>query len=123
MIFVSLELRLTLLRDGGQISLKTYQGISDAIDWFSEKHAIILTEENAAMFVTHLAIALERVSKAEPVAALDAMLLAEIVQNPHYADAQALATGLEKLWGVSFPESELGFIWLHLCTLLNQEGN
>jgi len=120
---VSLELRLTILRDGGQISQETCSHISDAIAWMGAKRHMALTEDNAAMFVTHMAVALERVCKGVPVAPLEAILLTEIMRSQHYHEAQAIAAELEKLWGISFPDSELGFIWLHLCTLLDGERN
>lgn len=119
---MSLELRLTILHDAGQIGQETYRQIQDAIIWLAEKRMMALTEDNGAMFVTHMAVALERMRKGEAVAPLDESLLAEVAKSEHFTDAQAIAAELEKLWAVNFSNSELGYIWLHLCTLVCQHG-
>lgn len=121
---MSLDLRLTILRDAGQISQETHRRITDAIQWLNDKRKLTLTEDNGAMLVTHLAVALERIQKNELVEPLAPMLLEEVTKSQHFADAQAITAELETVWNVSLPESERGFVLLHLCTLLDLvEGN
>lgn len=114
---MTFDARLRILRDAGQIGDQTLKRVKEAVGWLAERQ-LVLDEENGAMFVTHLAIALERLQKGEAVEGLAPALLTEVKGSKHCAAGEQIAKELEELWGIVLPESEKGYVMLHLCMLL-----
>ena len=72
----------------------------------------------AAMFTTHLAMALERIKKGEIVDALDEEIFAEVLEAPEYTQAVEFRDKMLSFCPVQFPESEAQFIAMHICNML-----
>ncbi len=71
------------------------------------------------MFITHLAMAGQRVLDGVVEHPLDNTLLDGIKQEPIYQRAEALKEELLKETDIQFPEAERGFLTVHLCNLLS----
>lgn len=76
-------------------------------------------EDKAAMFITHLAMAGQRVLDGAVEHPLDNILLDGIKKEPVYQRAAALKEELLKETDIQFPEAERDFLTVHLCNLLS----
>ncbi|MBS4536716.1 PRD domain-containing protein [Clostridium sp. D2Q-14] len=115
--------RLEILKGAGEISEKIKDVTLDFISKFEEKYSLEMTEENASMLVTHLAMALSRIKKGEKIEEMDEMALEEVKENEIYDDFPEFYDFIEKRLDIEIPESEKGYIALHGCILiLNNKG-
>ncbi len=76
-------------------------------------------ENKAAMFITHLAMAGQRVLDGVVEHPLDNALLDGIKKEPVYQRAEMLKEELLKETDIQFPEAERNFLTVHLCNLLS----
>lgn len=118
---MDLTIRLQILRDAGQLSEESYEGILRVIEMFQRNLNIKLTEENGAMLITHLAVAVERIKKNETVEGIDASLYEEIKNSSRFKDAASTVKLLEGELGIEIPGKEETFIIMHLCVLFEAE--
>lgn len=109
-----LNFRISLLADAGQITVEESGLLLSMIKLFLEKWDIELNEENASMFITHFAIALKRMREGEKIQALDDAITDEIAASEAYVKSVSAMAEIEKLFSVSLPDSEKGYIYLHL---------
>lgn len=110
--------RLELLCNSGQISEKTKETIINIIRLFDTKLDIKLTEEYGAVFITHLAVAIERMKKNRKINPMDDSLFYEVRENPNYYRSVEILNDIEKETGIEFFENEKAFIILHICSIL-----
>ena len=118
-----LDFRLQLLKDSGQIGETAFARMQELILFLEKRTGIVLTEENAAMLVTHFSIALERAYRGENVNAMEETTRSQIRAGARYALASSLLD--EWLAGEGMPqihENERDFMLLHLCVLLEALG-
>ena len=78
---MELTTRLNILKDSGMLSEGNYNKVIKVIDYFYEVINIKLIEENAAMFITHLCSALERIDKNEIVNNIDEEMIEKLKTN------------------------------------------
>lgn len=116
---MELKIRLDILKDSGQITEDIYYRLVKVINLFKEKNGIELTEENGAMFITHLSSALKRMESNDIVNKMDELMLEEIKKDSNYNKTLEIVDELEKVTG-KFPIEEKDFIEMHICTLLNK---
>ena len=78
-----------------------------------------LVGDGAISFITHLALALARLVAGNALTnALPAEMLAELqAQTADWQFAESLAAQLEQTLGITFPESEIGFLAAHISGL------
>ncbi|MEY8352147.1 PRD domain-containing protein [Lachnospiraceae bacterium 54-53] len=76
-------------------------------------------EDKAAMFITHLAMAGQRVLDHGSEQPLDDAILEGVKREPIYETAVALRDELLQETDLRFPESERDFLTVHLCNLLS----
>lgn len=114
---MELTLRLNILRDAGQLSQENYDKVLKVINYFKEKRDIILLEENASMFITHLCSALTRIEEDKLVNKLDEVVAESLKEDKNYDKAYLVTKDLEEILG-KIPDSEFDFIIMHVCTLL-----
>ncbi|MBW4844202.1 MAG: PRD domain-containing protein [Lachnospiraceae bacterium] len=76
-------------------------------------------EDKAAMFITHLAMAGQRVLDGVVEPPLDNLLLNGIKKDSIYQRAEALKDELLNDTDIQFPEVERDFLTIHLCNLLS----
>lgn len=114
---MELDNRLKILKDAGQLSQKNYDLLIKVISMFNSKWGIKLTEENGAMFITHLSVALGRMEKGDKIEAVDENIYLEIVENENYAKCLGAIKDIEDVLGKEMPENERGFLMIYLCTM------
>ncbi|MBU3228099.1 PRD domain-containing protein [Clostridium algidicarnis] len=119
---MNLMTRLVILKDAGQIDQNTHEDIIKIIDMFDEKYNIKLTEENASMLITHLAISFKRIKMGEAVNPIEEIMYEEIRVDKNYKKAEAIFKDIEVTIGKSINDNEKGFIIMHLCSLLHNEN-
>ncbi|MBE5978321.1 PRD domain-containing protein [Lacrimispora sp.] len=77
-----------------------------------------LEESKAVMFITHLAMAVQRILSGEDETALDSQVLKSVMDEPVFKQAQELRDELLQETEIQFPQSEKDFLAVHLCNLL-----
>ncbi|MGC6178174.1 PRD domain-containing protein [Lacrimispora sp. 38-1] len=77
-----------------------------------------LEETKAVMFITHLAMAGQRILGGENEIPLDPLVFKSVMGEPVYKQAQALRDELLQETDIPFPQSEKDFLTVHLCNLL-----
>ncbi len=113
-----LNQRLDILEENHVICKKVADYSRKAVERILEEKPD--TEENkAAMFITHLAMAGQRVLDGAVEHPLDNILLDGIKKEPVYQRAAALKEELLKETDIQFPEAERDFLTVHLCNLLS----
>jgi len=113
---MDLTLRLKLLKDGAQIDEDTYNNLLKIIESFKKDFQIELSEENGGMFITHLAVALERIKKKELVEPIEELIFEEVRNDKNFKKANDILESLEKDINISVPEVERPFILLFLVS-------
>ena len=115
-----LKMRIQILKNGGVIGEDVAEFMNKVIDMMAADYPQIAMDP-AAMFTTHLAMALERIKKGEIVEALDADLFEQIRECDEYPQAVAFRDQMLTFCPVEFPESEAQFIVMHICNMLASE--
>lgn len=77
-----------------------------------------LEESKAVMFITHLAMAVQRILSGEDEIPLDSQVLKSVMDEPVFKQAQELRDELLEETEIQFPQSEKDFLAVHLCNLL-----
>lgn len=108
--------RLKILQESGVISGDVGAIMRSVLCWLSDRK-IEMDGDNGQMFLTHLAMAIQRAAAEESVEALPGELLRQVEQSAHFSFAQEFLSFLDSL-GVKLPESERGYVVLHVCSLL-----
>ena len=112
-----LKTRINILKMGGIIGEDVAEFMNKVIDMMAADHPQIGMDP-AAMFTTHLAMALERIKKGEIVEALEPEIFAEVLEAPEYPMAVQFREKMLSFCPVEFPESEAQFIAMHICNML-----
>ncbi len=115
-----LKMRIQILKNGGVIGEDVAEFMNKVIDMMAADYPQIGMDP-AAMFTTHLAMALERIKKGEVVDALDAEIFAEVEEAPEYPAAIEFRDKMLAFCPVEFPASEAQFIAMHICNMLAAE--
>lgn len=112
--------RLDILKMAGQISENTYEQVLRIINYFNQEHLLQINEENGAMFITHLCIALRRMEQKEAIAGMEEEIYQEIRENSYYSRSKETLTHIEQLLGSTIPPEEKGYLMMHLCVLFEK---
>jgi len=112
--------RIEILYSGEAIDEEVRDLTFKAVSWLAKKN-INLEDERGHMFLTHFAMSLKRIKKGEQVETLDSYIIDELQNNSGYAKALDFVKFIEKQGKIQLPESEKGYILLHLCSLLGKE--
>lgn len=120
---MDLDIRLQILKDAGQISQQTFESLNKIIRMFDESWDIKLTEENGAMLITHLSVAIERITKNTAIDGIDPEAYSEIKNHCEYEKCKRILKDIEYEACIDISESEETFIMMHLCALLNENDN
>jgi len=114
----TLENRLELLRKSGQISEQVLAETKEVKQIIEDRYKIKLTEERERdrMFVTHVALALQRLINGNEIEKVSPDIIAEVKGYPEeFGFAKDIANKIERKLNVKVPESELAFIAAYLC--------
>lgn len=116
----SLDFRLRLLEDSGTISPQVAAWTRRVMARVEAEYGLTLTEENGAMFVTHLAVALERLRAGEAIERMPSQALVEVRgYSREWHFMQRVAEEAASDLGVAVPEGEIGFLTAHLAALVH----
>lgn len=113
--------RLDLLVRSGQVTPEARDLTEGFVDRVEHEFGLTLTEDNAALLVTHLAMSGTRLINGEPATPAPAGLAGELAAYPRETQfvREALASAAARL-GREFPEAELLYMTAHLCILTRQ---
>lgn len=117
---MELEERLELFKNSMQISQTDFEALLKVISSFKEL-GIFLNEENGAMLITHLCVAIDRIRNNKLVEAIDAEAYKEIETNAGFYKAEVAFLMIQRILGIQIPDYEKGYIMLHLCILFERE--
>lgn len=112
-----LLLRVNLLKEAGEIDEEIAQAVINFAKEVEVQFDSKLDEENASMLITHICMALPRIKKGEKINPMNEFALAEVKQCQVYDKVPILVEKLEQELDLVIPESEFGYIALHLCTM------
>ncbi|MGL6064528.1 MAG: PRD domain-containing protein [Fusobacteriaceae bacterium] len=118
---MNLETRLEILNNSGAITNSTKEVMINVIQMFNEKHGIELTEDNGAMLVTHLSLAIMRVKNNEPVKSIDEEVFKEILESIYIKKANQIYGDLTKILDVVLPESEEKYMLANISVVLGKQ--
>lgn len=113
-----LNQRLKILKRAGEISEEIMTAVIEFSKKLENKYSLKITEENGAMLITHLSMALARIKRGEEVNEIDELALDEIKKTPIYNELPEFYKEIEEKLHVKIPDSEKGFIAAHVCTLV-----
>jgi transcriptional regulatory protein LevR len=119
---VELDIRLGILKDAGQIDEEVYGNVIKVISIFHDRWCIDLKEENGAMLITHLCIALQRLKNNCPVEKIDEQIYEEVKINKYFRVCEKALSTLENEMNMELPEGEKSFLLMHLCVLFDKEN-
>ena len=116
----ALDERIAVMKDTEIINAATAEKLALIQNMLMTNYGIQLTEENAAPFVTHIALAFERLNKNEEISPIDDFIFEEIKASEDYAHASEIADCICKMDTVAkaLPESEKACIIIHLINVL-----
>ncbi|TZE80970.1 PRD domain-containing protein [Calorimonas adulescens] len=112
--------RVNILYESEVISADVKDTVLRVIEWLGERK-VGIDSDNGQMFLTHLAMSLERVCKGEEVDALPDAMMDEVKSSRGYILALEFIEYMEGILNRKLPESEKGYILLHLSILQEKE--
>jgi transcriptional antiterminator len=112
--------RVDLLLDSEQIEREVYDLIPSILKKVEDELQVQLTDENAGPFITHLAIALQRIKKNEVIeeSSSEIKLLTEKYQNLFELAKEILSDITPKLVDIN---AEASYITLYFCLLTGKK--
>lgn len=118
------QTRFELLLDTGQVSQPVVDATLQVIQNIEQRDGRRLTEDNAAMFVTHMLMAFERLVKHEELHEVPREILEEV--EP-FADtrafvAETVSAALQP-FGVHVPDAEIAYLTVHLVAIQQAENS
>jgi hypothetical protein len=121
-IQVDLQNRIQLLVDKSAISQNIGEKVLQLISYFEAEYHWLTMDERFVTFITHMAMALQRISVGEELLqTIDDGAYAEIQAASSFNKAVALLAGMEKMLGCELCETEQRYALLHLCSLVQKE--
>ncbi len=110
--------RLNVLLDAKKIDEDIIRVVDVFVKETESELGIALTEDNASMFVTHIAMALARIKDGEEIKPIDDALLGEeVTTSPIYPKIPTMIRRVEDQTNIKIPKAEYGYVALHLCAL------
>ncbi|GII81829.1 hypothetical protein Sru01_68110 [Sphaerisporangium rufum] len=114
--------RLDLLEDARQITPLARRLTELTLAEIAEELGVTFTEDGAAPFVTHLAVALTRLNRLEMEAVPSAVVDEEIRHRTRERGViQRVMEECEKLLDREIPDSEIAYMTVHLCAILDDD--
>jgi hypothetical protein len=111
--------RLDILLAGNVISQETHLLSNKVISMLCDKYNF--TEQDLEMFITHLAMAHQRIKSNSPEKpVLDDDSIAEMQSHKHYEQSKTVFAQVEELIDLKYPENEAQFMIAHIINLLDK---
>lgn len=112
----ALNQRLEILLNSGVISQRISDYCKTAVKLLI-KQKPEADGDRAAMFITHLAMAGQRILEGKDEKPLDGQILESVKQEPAYSKALDFLTYMLNQTDLEFPDTEKDFLTVHLCNL------
>ena len=112
----ALNQRLEILLNSGVISQRISDYCKTAVKLLI-KQKPEADGDRAAMFITHLAMAGQRILEGKEEKPLDGQILESVKQEPAYSRALDFLTYMLNQTDLEFPDTEKEFLTDHLCNL------
>lgn len=123
MLETPFQTRFELLCDTGQVSQAAVNATRQVVAAIEQRYNRNLTEENAAMFVTHMVMAFERLLRNEELNDVPPEVLDEV--TPYHETqvfvAETIGEALRP-YRVHVPEAEIAYLTLHLAAIQQAES-
>lgn len=113
-----METRLQILHDAQVINQEVYQGMLAVLDRLEQHWQLPLGHAQGEMMITHMANAMMRAQRGEPIPAIDAGVLAEVHASEDYARVLAMHHDLLSLFSFAVPDYEQGYLLANLYGLV-----
>jgi transcriptional antiterminator len=115
--------RLSMLEESEQVTKLARRLTELALTDLATTLDLVFTEDDAAQFVTHLAIALTRINRGDPPVEVSTVVDAEIAERPREREAMArVMTDCARLLERDVPESEISYMTVHLCAIIDSQS-
>ena len=118
---MELDTRVGLLVSSGTISEDVAATVRKTIQRMEYHWNISLTEENGSRLITHLAMALMRLSKDKKIEVIEVMEnehFTEIKKRAAFPKAREIASDLIVHTGMDIPQIERDYLELNVCLVL-----
>ncbi len=110
-----LKLRLEILKNSSIIDEQIYEELINFMFRLRDKWEIELTEENGAMMITHIAMALKRIKNGEPVSKIDENVYIEVLKSDKLDEIEKIYEDIsENIFKEEIPEEEKKYIYVNL---------
>ncbi|MCC5890354.1 MAG: PRD domain-containing protein [Alkalibacterium sp.] len=109
--------KLRILKESNVIDEAAFTYSEEAL-MFLKKKEVIEDDDEADVFITHLAMATARQESDEKIEPLNTSIKEEIKQSDKYNEATTIWDELKQLAPADFNPDEDGYFHLHLVTLL-----
>lgn len=113
--------KLTILQDRQVISKETKEKV-ESIDTFLQSTFATFEDHDSDFLFTHLAMAIDRVSKANQITEVNEIILDQIKQSDTFPRATKLLSDISNMIGTSFNDAESVMILVHFCSLIEMRG-
>lgn len=112
--------RLDMLEESGQVTALARWMTETSLARIAQEFGVALTEDNAAQLATHLAMAFSRLQRGEAEPPLSEALQEEVHEYPREREVvRRLMSECEPLLERKVPDSEVDYMTVHLCALLD----
>ncbi|GEL67626.1 PRD domain-containing protein [Marinilactibacillus psychrotolerans] len=109
--------KLIILKENKVIDQETFEYAQEALMFLINRN-IVENEEEADVFITHLAMATARQNTDEMIDGIDEIIKQEIENDEKYEEAIEIWKELKVIAPTTFSQDEDGYFHLHLVTLL-----
>lgn len=116
---MTLEERLDILENSFLIDSDIKASMLKIINIFKNKYNIFLTEENGAMLITHIAMAMVRIKNNQNIKEIDNLAYEEVIKSDYFDKANNIYGDLENILSASIPEDEKKYILVSICVILD----
>jgi len=118
MLIEELNKRTDILLDNNILSIEVANYIKKISVYFINEE---FEDEKVICFITHLAMMMQRIKEGQIEEPMDAEFIKEIENNKFYYKINKYLLKIIELSKIEIPNSELGYLKLHLCNLVNKE--
>ena len=112
--------RLGILRSGNVISEEIENLVRRVVSRLEEHWQLSLTEENGSRMVTHLAMALMRISRGEEIKPPEDNALEEFSGLDVFELSMEIMNDLEDWTPMNLPKAEKDYMVVNICLLLDK---
>lgn len=116
---MDIYVRMNILLENKVITKEVYSKVDKLICELKDKFNIEITEENGAMFITHLSAALTRINDGKAVDVIDESIMDQLKLDKRYSISLKIMDLINHTCDIVFPREEEVFILTYLCTILN----